>query len=239
MSLDKKILVFTATYNEVDNIYELISSIKNQSLELHLLIIDDNSPDYTSNIIEETQSEFKNIFLIKRKSKLGLDTAHKEAYDFAIKNNYDYLITMDADFSHDPNEIKNFVRHLDIYPFVIGSRYIEGGKCLMKGRRLILSKYGNLLMKLFLNINCSEFTTSYRGFNIKKLNGFHLRQVQSNGYSFFMGTVFEIFKKNFDVKEIPIIFKDRLNGYSKIPRIEIIRTLFNLIKLKLNNINIF
>ena len=135
MSLEKKILVFTATYNELENIHELISSIKNQSLNPHLLIIDDNSPDGTSNIIEEAQIKFKNIFLIKRKSKLGLDTAHKEAYDFAIKNNYDYLITMDADFSHDPNEIKNFVNYLDVYPFVIGSRYIEGGKCLMKGRR--------------------------------------------------------------------------------------------------------
>lgn len=235
MVLKKKILVFTATYNEAENIYKLISSIKNQQINPDLLIIDDNSPDGTFNIIEKTQSEFNNIFLIKRKGKLGLDTAHKEAYDYAIKNNYDYFITMDADFSHDPNEIKNFVHYLDSYPFVIGSRYIEGGKCLMKGRRLIFSRYGNLFMKFFLNINCSEFTTSYRGFNIKKLEGFHLNQVKSNGYSFFMGTMFEIFKKNFDVKEIPIIFIDRKSGYSKIPRIEILRTLFNLIKLKLKN----
>ena len=74
---------------------------------------------------------------------------------------------MDANFSHDPNQIKNFIYYLDIYPYVIGSQYIEGGKCLMKGRRPVLSKYGNLFMKLFLNINCTVFTTSYRGFNIK------------------------------------------------------------------------
>ena len=106
----------------------------------------------------------------------------------------------------------------------------------MKGRRLILSKYGNLFMRFFLKVNCSEFTTSYRGFNIKELKGFHLNQVKSNGYSFFMGTVFEISKQKFNIKEIPIIFKDRINGYSKIPRIEIIRTLFNLIKLKFKSI---
>tara|TARA_B100000795_G_scaffold264144_1_gene244259 strand:- start:693 stop:1403 length:711 start_codon:yes stop_codon:yes gene_type:complete len=236
MSYEKKILVFTATYNEAENIYELISLIKTQSSNPHLLIIDDNSPDGTSDKVVTSQSKFKDVFLIKRSKKLGLDTAHKEAYSFAIKNNYDYLITMDADFSHDPNEINNFIKQLESHTFVIGSRYIKGGKCLMKGRRLVLSKYGNLFMRFFLKIDCYEFTTSYRGFNINKLKGFHLNQVKSNGYSFFMGTVFEIFKKNFDVKEIPIIFKDRKNGYSKIPRIEIFRTLFHLIKLKFKKI---
>ena len=236
MNYKKKLLVFTATYNEAENISELISLIKAQPSNPHLLIIDDNSPDGTSNKVIESQSTFKDIFLIKRNKKLGLDTAHKEAYSFAIKNNYDYFITMDADFSHDPNEINHFIKELDYYPFVIGSRYVEGGKCLMKGRRLILSKYGNLFMRIFLRIDCFEFTTSYRGFNINKLKGFHLNQVKSNGYSFFMGTVHEVFKKNFKVKEIPIIFKDRKNGYSKIPRIEIFRTLFNLIKLKFKKI---
>jgi dolichol-phosphate mannosyltransferase len=236
MSYEKKILVFTATYNEAENIYELISLIKTQSSNPHLLIIDDNSPDGTSDKVVTSQSKFKDVFLIKRSKKLGLDTAHKEAYSFAIKNNYDYLITMDADFSHDPNEINNFIKQLESHTFVIGSRYIKGGKCLMKGRRLVLSKYGNLFMRFFLKIDCYEFTTSYRGFNINKLKGFHLNQVKSNGYSFFMGTVFEIFKKDFDVKEIPIIFKDRKNGYSKIPRIEIFRTLFHLIKLKFKKI---
>jgi len=236
MSYEKKILVFTATYNEAENIYELISLIKTQSSNPHLLIIDDNSPDGTSDKVVTSQSKFKDVFLIKRSKKLGLDTAHKEAYSFAIKNNYDCLITMDADFSHDPNEINNFIKQLESHTFVIGSRYIKGGKCLMKGRRLVLSKYGNLFMRFFLKIDCYEFTTSYRGFNINKLKGFHLNQVKSNGYSFFMGTVFEIFKKDFDVKEIPIIFKDRKNGYSKIPRIEIFRTLFHLIKLKFKKI---
>ena len=123
-----KILIFTATYNEAENIYELISLIKAQSSNPHLLIIDDNSPDGTSDKVIESQSKFKDVFLIKRNKKLGLDTAHKEAYSFAIKNNYDYFITMDADFSHDPNEINNFIKQLDYYPFVIGSRYVEGGK---------------------------------------------------------------------------------------------------------------
>ena len=101
----------------------------------------------------------------------------------------------------------------------------------MRGRRIIMSKYGNLLMKLMLRIDCNEYTTSFRGFNIKKLKNFHLNKIQTKGYSFFMGTVVEISRMNFQIKEIPIIFKDRLKGYSKIPKFEIVRTLKNLIIL--------
>ena len=236
MSYQKKILVFTATYNEAENIYELISLIKTQPSNPHVLIIDDNSPDGTSDKVVKSQSKFKDIFLIKRNKKLGLDTAHKEAYNFAIKNNYDYFITMDADFSHDPNEIKNFLKNLEHFPFVIGSRYMEGGKCLMKRRRLFMSKYGNKLIRFFLKIDCTEYTSSFRGFNLKALNDFSLDMVKTKGYSFFMGTIFEVNQKKFKIKQIPIIFKDRSKGYSKIPKLELFRTLSNLIKLKLRNV---
>ena len=233
MTIDKKILVFTATYNESENISELISLIMEQNFKPDLLIIDDNSPDGTYNKVQQMQKKFKNLFLIKRNGKLGLDTAHKEGYDFAKKNNYDYLITMDADFSHDPSELPNFVKNLNNFPIVLGSRYVTGGNCLMSGRRLIISKYGNKFMKFIFKFDCNEFTTSYRGFNLKKLNDFHLNLIKTKGYSFFMGTIYEIFKKGFKVKEIPITFKDRSKGYSKIPRIEILRTLKNVLFLKL------
>ena len=232
MSVEKKILVFTATFNELDNIKNLVSSIKKQPSNPHILIIDDNSPDGTSEEIKKLQNNFKNLFLIKRNSKLGLDSAHKEAYEFALKNNYDLLITMDADLSHDPNELGNFIRNLEEFPVVLGSRYIDGGQCLMKGRRLIFSKYGNLIIKFIFQLDCNEFTTSYRGFNLKKLNNFHLNLIKTKGYSFFMGTVHEIFKQKFKVKEIPIIFNDRKKGYSKIPRVEILRTIINLLILR-------
>ena len=137
---------------------------------------------------------------------------------------------MDADFSHDPKELIKFVENLDNYPFVIGSRYIPGGKCLMKGSRLIMSRLGNIVIKLFSGIKCNEFTTSYRGFDLKKLKNFHLQNVKESGYSFFMGTLFEINKNKFNFIEIPIIFADREKGVSKIPKLEIFRTLKNLIK---------
>ena len=224
----KKILVFTATYNEKENIKKLITLIFKHCSNANVLIIDDNSPDKTAEEIELLKNEFKNISLIKRDSKLGLDTAHKFAYKYALDKGYDYLITMDADLSHDPAELTNFISSLETYPFVIGSRYAPGGKCLMKGRRLLMSKYGNILIKLVLRINCHEFTTSYRGFDLKKLGSFNLDSVKASGYSFFMKTIFEISKRKIEIKEIPITFKDRSQGYSKLPRIEIFRTLLNL-----------
>jgi len=236
MSIKERVLVFTACYNEKQNIEKLILEIKSNLPDSYILIIDDNSPDQTQNVVKILQNKILNLKLIVREKKLGLDTAHKLAYNYAIQNKFDFLITMDADLSHDPKELRNFVKWLREYPFVIGSRYTTGGKCLMKGSRLIMSKLGNLVIKFFSKIKSNEFTTSYRGFNIKKLNGFHLNDVNEKGYSFFMGTLFEINKKNFPIKEIPITFLDREKGVSKIPKFEIFRTLINLFKYLLKGI---
>ena len=225
----KRILVFTASYNEKENIEKLINGINNNLPEASILIIDDNSPDLTKDIIKKIQLHNDKIELVVREKKLGLDTAHKFAYEYALKNNYDYLITMDADLSHDPKELPNFVKCLNQNPFVIGSRYISGGSCEMKGSRLIISKIGNFFIKKLSKINCNEFTTSYRGFNIKMLDKFDINQVKQKGYSFFMGTLFEINKKKYPIKEIPITFFDRKKGVSKIPKIEIFRTFLNLL----------
>lgn len=232
----ERVLVFTACYNEKQNIKKLILEIKNNLPNCDILIIDDNSPDQTQDVVKTLQNKISNLKLVVREKKLGLDTAHKLAYEYAIKNNVDFLITMDADLSHDPRELKNFVTYLRQYPFVIGSRYTDGGKCLMKGSRLFMSKLGNLVIKFFSRIKSNEFTTSYRGFNIRKLNGFHLKNVNEKGYSFFMGTLFEIKKNKFPIKEIPITFLDREKGESKIPKFEIIRTLINLFKYILKGI---
>ena len=124
MLVKKKILIFTATYNEKDNIEPLIRSINFHNPEVDILIIDDNSPDLTFEKVKELKNEYSNIYLKIRNLKSGLDTAHKKAYEYALKNDYDYLITMDADLSHDPSEINNFIKYLDEFPFVIGSRYI-------------------------------------------------------------------------------------------------------------------
>jgi dolichol-phosphate mannosyltransferase len=227
-----KTLVFTATYNEVQNIKKLISLIYKNFPKADILVIDDNSPDLTYELLKKLKKKYKNLKIKLRDKKYGLDSAHKFAYDFAKKNGYVKLITMDADLSHNPIEIKKIVRLLDKSEFVIGSRYIKGGKCELPLLRYLISFFGNKFIKFFLGIKCNEFTTSYRGFNLIKLKNFSLKKIKSKGYSFFMETVYLINKKNFKITEIPIKFKNRIYGKSKIPKIEILRTFFNVVRLK-------
>ena len=227
-----KTLVFTAIYNEVQNIKKLISLIYKNFPKADILVIDDNSPDLTYKLLKKLKKKYKNLKIKLRDKKYGLDSAHKFAYDFAKKNGYVKLITMDADLSHNPIEIKKIVRLLDKSEFVIGSRYIKGGKCELPLLRYLISFFGNKFIKFFLGIKCNEFTTSYRGFNLIKLKNFSLKKIKSKGYSFFMETVYLINKKNFKITEIPIKFKNRIHGKSKIPKIEILRTFFNVIRLK-------
>ena len=233
-----KILVFTATYNESKNIEKLINKIFSLKINLNLLIVDDNSPDKTYEKILLLKKKYRKIKLILRKKKEGIDTAHKLAFNFAKKNKYDYLITMDADLSHNPQEIPKFIDNIKKCHFVIGSRYMKGGLCKMKPSRLLLSKCGNLFIKYTFNIYLDEFTSSYRAFNMKKLKNFNIKKVTAQGYSFFMETICLLSKKNFILKQIPIIFLDRKEGSSKIPKLELFRTLYNifLIKLKIKKI---
>ena len=228
-----KTLIFSATYNEKDNIKELIYQINLFKENLDILIIDDNSPDQTGEILVKLKSTYNNLISIHRDQKLGLDTAHKFAYQYAIDNGYSKLITMDADLSHDPKEIPVLINLLDKHEFVIGSRYMDGGKCEMKGLRLLMSIIGNKVIRLILRLECTEFTSSYRGFNIGKLQNFNLNIVNSKGYSFFMESIFRIAQNGYKIYQIPITFKNRTKGKSKIPKIEILRTLKNLIILKL------
>ena len=227
-----KTLIFSATYNEKDNIKELIYQINLFKENLDILIIDDNSPDQTGEILVKLKSTYNNLISIHRDQKLGLDTAHKFAYQYAIDNGYSKLITMDADLSHDPKEIPVLINLLDKHEFVIGSRYMDGGKCEMKGLRLLMSIIGNKVIRLILRLECTEFTSSYRGFNIRKLQNFNLNIVNSKGYSFFMESIFRIAQNGYKIHQIPITFKNRTKGESKIPKIEILRTIKNLLILK-------
>ncbi len=232
-----ELLIFAATYNEVENIENFLNQTLLTNVQKDILIIDDNSPDKTWEIIEKIQKEKNNVKLIKRNGKEGLDTAHKKAFKYAKDNKYTYLITMDADLSHDPALIPEFLENLNKFPFVIGSRYSKGGKNEMKLGRYLLSFVGNKIIKFVLGIKVDEFTTSYRGFNLNKLKNFDMNDVVSKGYSFFMETVFLVSLTKNEIKQIPIHFKDRKKGKSKIPTIESFRTLKNLFLLKLRNFN--
>ena len=233
--MKNKILIFSPTYNESENIIKLLNLTNQLNLKADILIIDDNSPDGTWKVVQDYSKNKKNIHLIIREKKEGLDTAHKIAYEYSIKNNYNFLITLDADMSHNPKIIPKFIDELKTNAFVLGSRYIEGGKCGMHGFRFLLSYFGNKFIKLVLSIDCNEFTSSYRGFNLKKLKDFNFKNISAKGYSFFMETIFQIHNKGIVINQIPIYFADRKEGKSKIPKIEVFRTLFNVLKLKLKS----
>jgi dolichol-phosphate mannosyltransferase len=224
-----KTLIFTATYNEKENIQILIERIINLKIDTDILVIDDNSPDQTGKLLKDLQKTMPNLKVIIREKKLGLDTAHKIACKYSKENNYQKLITLDADLSHDPIEIPKIIDLLDTNSFVIGSRYMDGGKCEMSFLRLILSIIGNKIIKYSLKIKSNEFTTSFRGFNLIKLTNFNLDMVNSKGYSFFMETIFILNKLGYNIYEIPIQFKNRTQGKSKIAKLEVLRTLKNLL----------
>ena len=230
-----KNLVFTATYNEVDNISNFLDIVLKIS-NIDILIVDDNSPDKTGDVIKQYQKDNKNLFLISRKGKEGLDSAHKIGFNFAKEKNYENLITIDADLSHDPKMIPQFLDALNDKPFIIGSRYMKGATNDMKFFRYTLSYVGNKVIKFVLNIDSDEFTSSFRGFALNKLNNFDINNVKTKGYSFFMATIHLISKLGYKINQIPLQFKDREEGVSKIPKIEIFRTLKNLLLLKINKL---
>ena len=229
-----KYLIIIPTFNEKDNISTVLTQIINLNNDFDILVVDDNSPDGTSDIVEEFILLNSNINIIKRKNKGGLGSAYIDGFKWSINNNYNYVMQIDADLSHNPNDIKRFIPLLDKYDFVIGSRYMKGGKCSMKFSRFVLSYFGNLFIKILLKTKINEHTTSFRGFNLAKLNKkkIDLKKINASGYSFFMETIYHLKKKKCSIKEIPITFRDRKFGKSKIPKLEILRTLTNLFKLK-------
>ena len=231
--MKSKTLIFTATYNEIDNIELLIKKINHLKNKVDILVVDDNSPDGTGEKLIQIKKKNKNLDVIIRRKKLGLDTAHKIGFNYSKQNNYTNLITLDADLSHDPKELIKMINILEDKAFVIGSRYMPGGKCDMSLPRLILSILGNKFIKFMLNIKCNEFTTSYRGFNLKKLGNFNMNSVKAKGYSFFMETIYNLNKNKIQIYEIPINFKNRTHGKSKIPTLEIFRTLMRVFVLSL------
>jgi dolichol-phosphate mannosyltransferase len=141
---------------------------------------------------------------------------------------------MDADLSHNPSEIPNFLKLINNNDFVLGSRYMKGGKNNLNLFRFILSYFGNRFIKIVLNIRCTEYTSSFRAFNLRRMNKFNLNIITSKGYSFFMETIYQINNLGYNIVEIPIIFENRLQGESKIPKNELFRTLLNVVRLYLN-----
>ena len=231
-----RILVFAATYNEADNIEDLVQEIFLNLPNQEVLIVDDDSPDGTGKILDKMSAEDPRIHVIHRLDKLGLGSAHILAMKYALHHEYDYLITMDADFSHHPKYLSKIVESLRENDFVIGSRYIQGGYCDYGLIRSTISKIANFLTRLLLGIKLHETTTSYRGFSRDLLKRMNLNALRHQGYSFFVESIYCVTQVTLKTKEIPIYFVDRRAGTSKISKTEIIKGAINLFKMFLKRL---
>lgn len=226
-----KVLVATATYNEAGNIQSLIHEIKKYTPEVDVLVIDDNSPDGTSKLIKDMMANDRSIQLIERPRKLGLGTAHKLMMKYAVTKGYECLITMDADFSHHPKYLPQFLEKLQTHDFVMGSRYAEGGQCDYGLIRMTISRTANILTRILLGIKLKECTTAYRGYRRSVLQKMDIDEIQAEGYSFFVEAVNNICKKTSSLVEIPIHFEDRRAGVTKISKHEIMRGVMTIFRL--------
>ena len=227
----EKILVFTATYNEADNVESLVTDVFEYLPESDVLVVDDASPDGTGRILNELSLNQKRLRVIHRPKKLGLGTAHKLAMKYAISNEYDVLVTMDADYSHHPKYLPTLVKLMRQNDFVIGSRFINGGGLSYGFLRRTLSTTANIMARNVLKIPLKECTTSFRGFKVSLLKKMKLDLIQSEGYSFFVESIFYLIQQTKKINEFPIYFYDRKSGSSKISKTEIFNSVICLGKL--------
>jgi dolichol-phosphate mannosyltransferase len=230
-------LVIIPTYNELDNIGQLLDAVYEQNLGLDILIVDDNSPDGTAAYIKERQQTEPRLKLIERPGKLGLGTAYVAGFKFAIREGYDFVFEMDADFSHDPRDVPRLMEKIGEYDFVIGSRYVDGISVVnWPLRRLMLSCFAAWYTRIITGMPIKDPTGGFKCWSIKTLKAIDLDQVKSGGYSFQIEMNFKAWKKGFRFCEIPIIFVERRVGTSKMSKAIVIEAVFMVWKLRLRSI---
>jgi len=233
----KKSLVIIPTYNEMENIPNLIPKILQKDEGIEVLIVDDNSPDGTAAFVEEESKLNSRVHLIKRNAKLGLGTAYIEGFKFALKNGYDFIFEMDADFSHNPKELINFLREIESADLVLGSRYKSGVNVVnWPMKRLLLSYFANVYTRIITGLPVKDATGGFKCFRREVLESIDFNNVKSNGYAFQIEMTFKAWKKGFRIKEISITFIDRVKGTSKMSK-KIVREAVTMVwKLRIRSL---
>ena len=214
-----KSLVIIPTYNELENIKKITKTLFEMYPEINILVVDDNSPDGTGNFVKELTQKDSNVHLIQRSGKMGLGTAYVAGFKYMIDKKYDLAIQMDADFSHDPKEIKRFLEEIENADLIIGSRYITGVNVInWPMQRLLLSYFANIYTKIVTGLPLKDATGGFKCFRREVLEAINLDKIRSNGYSFQIEMNYKAWKKGFRIKEVPIIFTDRVEGTSKMSK---------------------
>ena len=214
-----KTLIISPTYNEKKNIKALVAQVLDLNPDYHLLIIDDNSPDGTASAVKELQTEYTNLHLEERPGKAGLGTAYIYGFKWALERDYEAVVQMDADLSHDPGDVPRLVKQLEAHDLVIGSRYIHGVSVVnWPIRRLILSYGANLYSSIVTGMPLKDSTGGFKAWRREVLKTVQLDQVRSQGYSFQIEMNFRTWRRGFTIIEEPIIFTDRTIGESKMSK---------------------
>ena len=233
-------LIIIPTYNEAENIKDVINKILSLQNNNFILVVDDNSPDGTSNIVENLKKDNTDkLFLITREKKDGLGSAYKVGFKWALEQDFSYIFEMDADLSHNPNEIENLKRLLinNECDVAIGSRYLEGVSVVnWPLSRIFLSYFANIYVRLITCLPVKDSTSGFIGYSNTALSSLDIDKIKFNGYAFQIEMKFKLWKKKFKLKEHQIIFVNRENGDSKMNKNIIFEAIIGVIKLKFNSI---
>jgi dolichol-phosphate mannosyltransferase len=216
----ERALVIVPTYNERENILKLIDAVLAQSPTIDVLVVDDGSPDGTGAIVDERAASDSRVHVIHREKKLGLGTAYLAGFRWGLERDYALIFEMDADFSHDPQHIPQFLERIETADLVIGSRYRDRRVTVVNWPigRLLLSYFANVYARFVTGLPIFDSTAGYKCFRRKVLEVIDLNDVRSNGYAFQIEMHFRVWRKGFRMVEIPIVFVDRTEGTSKMSK---------------------
>ncbi len=230
-------LVIIPTYNEIDNIEKMISTLFSLYPEISLLIIEDGSPDGTAKVIKRLMLAHSKLFMIERSGKLGLGTAYITGFRWALEHSYEFVFEMDCDFSHDPSQIPELLSAAQHYDLVIGSRYIDGIRIInWPFKRLLLSYGASIYTRAITGLPIHDTTGGFKCFKRKSLSVLDFDKIISNGYSFQLELNYKIWCKGLSIKEVPIIFYERRDGQSKMGGAIIFEAIFAVFRLRIKKI---
>jgi dolichol-phosphate mannosyltransferase len=238
--MDHRKLVIIPTYNEIENISDMIQTVMDLEGNFELLIIDDGSPDGTAKVVIGLQDKFPDrLHLVQRKGKLGLGTAYINGFKWALRKGYDYIFEMDADFSHDPNDLIKLYKACaeEGFDMSIGSRYITGVNVVnWPMGRVLMSYFASVYVKFITGLPIKDATAGFKCYHKSVLQGINLDEIRFIGYAFQIEMKFTAWKLGFQIKEVPIIFTDRTKGTSKMSKGIFKEAVFGVIWMKVKSI---
>ncbi|MBE0391787.1 dolichol-phosphate mannosyltransferase [Flavobacterium sp. 7E] len=233
-------IVIIPTYNEIENIESIIRSVLSQHKPFHVLIVDDNSPDRTADKVMLLQEEFPGrLFLEVRKKKSGLGTAYVHGFKWSLANKYDFIFEMDADFSHNPNDLEKLYDacHFGNADLAIGSRYVTGVNVVnWPLSRVLMSYFASVYVRMITGMKIHDATAGFVCYKREVLERIDINKIKFVGYAFQIEMKYRTFSKNFKITEVPIIFTDRTKGVSKMSNSIIVEAVFGVISLRIKKL---